>query len=66
MADQQDKRRHIGDSARVTVNGRERLGVLWWTGEDSVMIREDGRPALMGSAWSDEGNRCGLMERTSP
>ncbi len=37
--------------------------VLWWLGEESVMLREDGSPWLMGFAWSDEGTRWGFAKR---
>lgn len=62
MADQQDKRRRLGARVWLVVDGKKkRPGVLWWIGEDTVMLREDGAPGLRGFAWSDKGERWGFV-----
>ena len=63
MADQPGKRKRVGARVWLIVDGEKRSGVLWWLGEESVMLREDGSPWLMGFAWSDEGTRWGFAKR---
>ena len=63
MEGQQDKRRRVGARVWLVMNSERRTGVLWWIGEDSVMIREDGSPGLIGFALSDEGTRWGFAKR---
>lgn len=57
MADQQDKRRRLGARVWLVVDGKKkRPGVLWWIGEDTVMLREDGAPGLRGSRGATREN----------
>ena len=62
MADQREKRKGVDVRVWLIVDGERCTGVLWWIGEDTVMIREDGSPGLMGFAWSDEGVRWGFAK----
>ena len=56
------KRRWLGQRVWVAdeTDGKKRSGTLWWTDEDTVLIRENGRAGLLALPKAAEGTRWGV------
>ena len=65
VADQQDKRRHVGARVWLQLDSEERTtGVLLSTAEIGVVIREDDKPGVVVLPWSASGTRWGFLGPT--
>lgn len=68
VADQQNKRKCLGERVWLIVDGKRRSGGLWWIGEDGVMIREPSTSHCLRAAprCSDDGGPTVKNDRNAP
>lgn len=58
----ENRRNRLGSRVWLQANGKRRsAGMLYWTSETSVLIREDGEPDFVVLPKAAEGSRSGFL-----